>query len=264
MASRKELLNQTNPFAMPGEDKPSLHELTGAMLSNDNREKQIDELEKQIISLKNDLENQTVDNAIVVRQDGLSKHYKNFELHETQLVIPDNTSETDWTEIGVMLLRMQGTVQWLLGDWLVYGMEQGWDDTYDKIKEIFGYEVESLWTYASVCRKVPALTRVKELSFSHHRAVTKFDNNPEIQQEWLSKAYKNSWSAKELISQIREAENPTQTTPRKKSWEKSIERLQENFSPKKWQEMSQADRKEAIVQLQSLVLQLEEMDSNSR
>lgn len=261
MASRKELLNQTNPFAMPGEDKPSLHDLTGSMLSDSSREKQIAELEKQILSLKDDLENQSIDNAIVVRQDGLSKQYKNFELHETQLVIPDNTTESDWTEIGIMLLRMQGTVQWLLGDWLVYGMQQGWEDTYNKIKEIFGYEVESLWTYASVCRKVPALTRVKDLSFSHHRAVTKFDNNPELQQEWLRKAYKNSWSAKELISKIREAENPTKTLTKKKPWEKTLEQLQENFAPMKWQKLSKTERKEALVQLQSLVLQLEEMSN---
>lgn len=258
MASRKERLNQSNPFAQPGEESPpSLADLTGSMLSNNDELQRIIELEERIA----ELEEMDPENAIVVRQDGLSKHYKKFELRDTQLVIPDETNETDWVEIGILLMRMQGTIQWLLGDWLVYGQSNNWENGsgYARMKELFGYEIESLWSYASVCRKVPALTRVKELSFSHHRAVTKFADNPEKQQAWLERAHDENWSAKQLISEIQHAEKPALPDKKLKPWQEKLARLEADFEPSKWTKLSFSERREAMTQLQSLLLKLEEM-----
>jgi|GEM_PF-4365227 len=261
MASRKERLDNTDPFGGPGggSDRPALSDLTGSMLSYNDDARRIADLEEQIEELKK----LDPENAIVVRQDGLSKQYKQFELRDTELVIPENTAERDWVEIGVLLMRMQGTIQWLLGDWLVYGMERekagDWQGTYSKMQEIFGYELESLHSYASVCRQVPALTRVKELSFSHHRAVTKFSENPTLQQKWLDEALEQSWSAKELVARIRDAQKPKIAAKKLKPWEEKIARLQEDFAPEKWAKLSRSERSEAMNQLNSLLLQLEEM-----
>lgn len=261
MASRKERLNNTDPFGGPGSsnDRPALSDLTGSMLSYNDDAKRIVELEEQLEELKK----LDPENAIVVRQDGMSKHYKQFELRETELLIPDDTNEQDWVEIGVLLMRMQGTIQWLLGDWLVYGMTReksgDWKGTYSRMQEIFGYELESLHTYASVCRQVPTLTRVKELSFSHHRAVTKFSENPDLQKKWLEKARENSWSAKELIAQIRASQKSQIVTKKRKPWEEKIAKLEDDFSPKKWAKFSKAERREAMTQLNALLLKLEQL-----
>ncbi|MEO1290176.1 MAG: hypothetical protein AAFV93_20685, partial [Chloroflexota bacterium] len=202
------------------------------------------------------------ENAIIVRSDGMSRHYKDFELRDTELVIPEETNETDWVEIGVLLMRMQGTIQWLLGDWITYGEAQGWDKGvgYARIREVFGYEVESLWSYASVCRKVPALTRVKELSFSHHRAVTKFADKPDLQQAWLNRALENGWSAKQLIAEIQLAGRPLIEKTQSKPWETQLSRLEDELTtPKRWNKISPEDRKEIVTSLQSLLLKLEEL-----
>jgi hypothetical protein len=128
-------------------------------------------------------------------------------LETTALVLPEDATEQEYEQIGRLLLSMNKRLQWLIGDWLSYGENRKWGQTYQVVALEFGYEVSTLWTYASVCRSVKPLTRVKELSFDHHRAVASMPE--EEQQVWLRRAQQNGWSAAELRRRIKDVPDVT-------------------------------------------------------
>jgi hypothetical protein len=129
--------------------------------------------------------------------------YGRFTLTRTQLAIPEDATAEEWMEIGNILLRMQGAIQWHLGDWLAYGEDHQWGETYQEVAAKYEYEVGTLWTYASIARAINPLIRNQGLSFSHHRLVAKMA--PDEQKYWLERAAAERWSLaqmKEAISQV--------------------------------------------------------------
>lgn len=248
---RKRITTETSQIGIENE-RPSLTNAVEQQWGKDFFDNIQDDDQARVAELEARITELTED-AIIVREDGLSRQYKRFELYETELVIPDDVTEDEWVELGVLLMRMKSTIQWVLGDWLVYGMTQKWKDGYSYIEQKFGYEVETLWSYASVCRKVPTLTRIKDLSFSHHRAVTRFADEPDLQRDWLSKALQNDWSAKELVKQIQQANKaiPAKTS----SWQPLIATLENE----QWQQLPSQERQDAITRLKALLQMLEAM-----
>jgi len=121
-----------------------------------------------------------------------------FTLTPISLEISRQVNEQEWTELGKILLRLDTSLQWLVGDWLVYA-EREWGKTYQQVAEQFDYRVETLWSYASVCRAVDSLIRNQGLSFSHHRLVAGLPIDD--QRQWLEYAAINSLS----LSQMRTA-----------------------------------------------------------
>lgn len=128
-----------------------------------------------------------------------------FRLTPVGLVINGAPTEQEWSSLGEILRRMEASIQWLIGDWLVFG-EREYKETYAKTVEATGYDYGTLRTYAYVCSKVDLSIRIDKLSFAHHQLVAPFqlpDGSPdtEKQAEWLQKAVENEWS----IAQMREA-----------------------------------------------------------
>jgi len=62
-----------------------------------------------------------------------------------------------------------------------------------------GYEVPTLYNFASVARSIDFSLRSEKLSFGHHRLVVAMA--PELQRQWLEYAEANNFS----ISQMRKA-----------------------------------------------------------
>ena len=129
---------------------------------------------------------------LVPKNDGL--YYNRICITETGLVIPSDITIKEYEDVGEFLLDLSSRMQWLLGDWLAFGSERQWGETYQRIATKFDYEVETLYSYASVCRKV--LIRIKDLSFSHHRLVMNMP--PDMQRYWLEKALRESLSVNTL------------------------------------------------------------------
>lgn len=121
------------------------------------------------------------DNALVKRDDGAFV-YKQFVMTATEMTIPEGTSEDDWTEAGDVLRGIGSAVSWWIGDWAVYARDQ-WGATAKQIAEAFGYEVETIEPYMSVCGAVHGLIRNQAVSFSHCRRVAKMD--AALQERWI-------------------------------------------------------------------------------
>lgn len=140
------------------------------------------------------------ENALVPQPDGVMV-YKRFVMHPTTLSIPEDTTQEEWMDFGVVLKQIDTKISWIIGEWAEYA-NKNWGYTYEQIAQHFGYEVSTLMSYASIVRKIPTLIRNQSLSFAHHRLVA---NLPEIQQElWLNQAEKMHWN----VAQMRDAMHP--------------------------------------------------------
>jgi len=143
----------------------------------------------------------------IVRQPDGTMRLGRFTLTSTSLDIPQDATEDEWSEVGQTLLQIQGSIQWHLGDWLVYGDTREWGETYKRLAAQFEYEVQTLRVLAMVARSVHPLIRNQQLSFAHHRLVAGL--SPEKQRQWLDKAAAQGWT----ISQTKEAMRKKRPTP---------------------------------------------------
>jgi hypothetical protein len=121
------------------------------------------------------------------------------KLSKTGLQLPEGLPYDKWLGLIKTLFTFQKTVQWAIGDALLYGGSNYRDPAFDSgnrttadrysyeiVSKLTGYPVGQLYDIASVCRQVPISLRNEALSFSHHRAVRSL--SPERQTHWLKTA----------------------------------------------------------------------------
>lgn len=96
---------------------------------------------------------------------------------------------------------LRDAAAWAIGDLLVYAdAAYGADEIY-QLGEATGREPPTVGRYMRVSARVGAQVRRRELSWTHHRVVAKFDS-PDEQTRWLDKAVQKRWTAGELQEQI--------------------------------------------------------------
>jgi hypothetical protein len=140
----------------------------------DPSQKRIDELEEQLSGIMQQLEGRASD---LVAQDGtLLVH--GFQLSPTGLIAPQDYSEEAWDQIGQLLFRLEGSIQWLIGDWIVYGGAVGWGDIPALATKI-GREPQTLRDYSYVSRRIKLSFRNDNLTYTHHVVAAKADLSPE-------------------------------------------------------------------------------------
>jgi DNA modification methylase len=99
------------------------------------------------------------------------------------------------------LQRIEGMIQFALGDWLNYG-EHAYGEKYAQAIEATEFKYQTLRVYAYVAANVPMLIRINNLLFSHHKEVAPLTE--ELQREYLQWAEDNAATVKELRVKIRQ------------------------------------------------------------
>lgn len=107
-------------------------------------------------------------NGLAIQEDGLV--VEGFRFSPTGLVSPDRVSPQEWRRVGDLLFRLEGSIQWLIGDWLVYGERLEYGDI-KKIAEDMGRDEHTLYNYKTVSRAIESSRRRELISFSHHYEV---------------------------------------------------------------------------------------------
>jgi hypothetical protein len=190
--NRRKLLEQSSVIR---KGMPSLAELTDSMIE-DEQPQQIVEKVVEVIP----------ENALV-RQDDGSYLYKRFIITAWGLNLPEDTTEEEWLEVGNILKGLGSVIQWGVGDWANHAYRV-WNVAYDVVANEFEYEVETLYTYASVCRAFETSMRHRGLRFGHHRKVISI-KDAQKRMEWLELAAANKWSEKQLGEAIRTSKSRT-------------------------------------------------------
>jgi hypothetical protein len=125
-------------------------------------------------------------NAIQRHNDG-TMTYKRFTLTAIGMAIPDDVSGDEWNDVGTVIKSLESSISWVVGDWAEYA-NRVWKVSYAEMAKHFGYEEETLWAYASVCRSVPTLIRNQGVYFGHGRLVAPLYKTPDLQFAWLQYA----------------------------------------------------------------------------
>jgi hypothetical protein len=114
-----------------------------------------------------------------------------FTLTDSGLQISGKASSEDWGKVGDLLFKLEGSIQWLIGDWLVYGEDVKYGDLIARV-EATGRTYETVRNYMVVCRAFELSRRRYNLSFGHYQAATALPDGE--QDEALEYAQKQNLS----------------------------------------------------------------------
>lgn len=91
-------------------------------------------------------------------------------LTKTGWELPGTLSEKDWKEAGAMLAKVEGAMNWWLGDWWAFG-EHGYGDRKALVEsdDWEGPAFQSCADSAYVCKAFKTSRRRELVSFNHHR-----------------------------------------------------------------------------------------------
>ena len=123
-------------------------------------------------------------------------------LTRTGLQVTSDLSFEEWQSMASRFGAAMSSAAFVIGDWLVYGEDHfrgqkrlpGFEDEsignsrvsteiYNEALRLTGLDRSTLVTYAYVSRRVPSSLRNEQLSWEHHKAVAKL--NEDGQQRWL-------------------------------------------------------------------------------
>jgi hypothetical protein len=118
------------------------------------------------------------------------------------LQVTSDLSFEEWQSMASRFGAAMSSAAFVIGDWLVYGEDHfrgqkrlpGFEDEsigssrvsteiYNEALRLTGLDRSTLVTYAYVSRRVPSSLRNEQLSWEHHKAVAKL--NEDGQQRWL-------------------------------------------------------------------------------
>jgi hypothetical protein len=186
---------------------------------------------------------------LVQREEGWA--YGRTQIGRTGLVAPNDMNVEEYTDLGRFLLDIGSRLNWLLGDWLAYGDNREWGETYQQVAEQFGYSSKTLREYAYVCRNVNLSIRMDKLTFAHHQVVAALE--AEAQHVWLTRALENGWSVATLRKAIQQAnmlaDGNTVLTERPilipLTWRQT------------WEKLSEDERESAVEEVRQVLAEME-------
>jgi hypothetical protein len=187
-------------------------------------------------------------------------YFEDYRIAPTGLHIPENTTLESYEAFGRFILDVGSRIQWLIGDWIAYGDQFQWGETYSQIADEFGYEVKTLYDYAYVCSNVQFSVRTEKLSFGHHKLVAALDED--VQRQWLQQALVGEdgkrWSVARMRREMRGGSDTKAIAPPRSDWRDYTTYMRERIV-EKWHKMSGNERREFQQELASLLHQIEEL-----
>lgn len=202
---------------------------------------------------------------IQLSQDG-EMAFLGIRMTRTGIQFSEEISEEDYREVGRFLLQIETSIQWLIGDWLAFGEERQWGETYRSVAEEFGYEIATLWDYASVSRQVKTSVRTEELSHAHHRLLRSLTEDE--QREWIARAVEGngekSWTVAELREAIEQSRRSNEERQRKQHATAFVSRVKNigrymTKSDEDIQNLDQETKETLLTEVDETIAQLEEM-----
>lgn len=131
-------------------------------------------------------------------------------MSETGLQLPSNISLEEWMSLAPEFRRIHSSVQWAVGDWILYGEEgkHTWGQKYTQALNDLDYGYDYLRQVVRVCKAFPQdQRRGKPLTFSHHQEVLSLPI--EYRQNALTRAIVEGLSVTQFRTLIRSLKEPT-------------------------------------------------------
>ena len=174
------------------------------------------------------------------------------------LKMPSDLSFEEWSHIGETLFHLQGSLQWMVGDWLAFGEKSGYGEA-KAIAEKLGKNAGTLHNWAWVSRQLPQFSyRYEVLTHTHHQVVVSLAQ-PEQYDYWLGLAAQGDvvdkstgerkiWS----VSRLREAIEGS-SGEKSPAFLKPIAELEKRYAPDKWKNLTRQQKKQVYNALKGIV-----------
>ena len=107
--------------------------------------------------------------------------------------------------VGTLLGAMHKSVQFAIGDWLIF-IEQVYPDEWSQMSELLGLSEDKRREYRRVSARVPKSVRRANVDWSQHRAVATLP--PPEQKKWLVKVEEERMSHHALRDELRNGSKP--------------------------------------------------------
>jgi hypothetical protein len=107
---------------------------------------------------------------------------------------------SEWASVGRRIGAVGRSIQWLLGDWIMYGNAK-FGERYSRASKITGYDTQTLMNMVYVASRFVASRRREALSWSHHETLAALES--EEQDGWLDEAERHHWSVSDLRTMLR-------------------------------------------------------------
>lgn len=176
-----------------------------------------------------------------------------YVLTPTGLVSRGEVTEQNWREAGSIIFKLDGAIQWLIGDYLLSG-EREWGKTIDQLAAELGRAKGTLYNCYYVASNVDFSLRNETLTFNHHYAVAK--ETPEMQTYWLNMAAENDWSVKQLRNAMRGSPTPSDANYPSYEVERKLAEFR-TYMMKKLGGVGHEDRQEIAKLLRKLAREIE-------
>lgn len=177
---------------------------------------------------------------------------------------PDIVAEDkgQWQLLGQLLFRLDHSIQWLIGDWLLHGEANSWGRHEDIAREL-GYEVKTLYDYRYVARNVHFSVRTENLSFGHHKLVAHLDAGE--QGQWLGAAeagdrdpasgQSRPWSIGRMRREMLAL--PAAAVDAETPFERNLRRIDRELTRKKWNTLTVEERRQRYEHLRNILLRMQ-------
>jgi hypothetical protein len=121
-----------------------------------------------------------------------------MEWNRTDLVIRPHLEYWEWARLGRSLKDMNGSIQWWMGTWMLYGEAHYGEQAADAVEP---YAAQTIHNCTWVTSRFPPSRRRENLSFGHHAEVAALE--PTVVDEWLDKAEAGGWTRAKLREEVR-------------------------------------------------------------
>lgn len=193
-------------------------------------------------------------NKGLIRHDDGSIDINGIRVHRTGLEFIGDISEAEWETFGDTLVQIDTAYQWIVGDYLTYGM----DNNYGRAQgfaELMGRSSSTVNNWVYVSRNVEFSRRRENLSHGHHQVVASL--SPEEQDEWLESCIQNAWSVSRLRDEI---DGVIQNNNKPSKIPASFGRFIKSVTAQQFNRMSLQQRIEFKQDLQVLLEQVEKWE----
>lgn len=117
------------------------------------------------------------------------------------LVIRRDLTDGEFRALGQRIGALTNGLQWVIGDWLVYGEAAGqFGERYELAHEVTGKSYESLSQAFRVSEAFPIEQRVQGMSWTSHREALRL--SPARRVQVLEQAHREGWNRMRLVGHI--------------------------------------------------------------
>lgn len=102
----------------------------------------------------------------------------------------------EWAQAGRRIVAARSSLQWAIGDWLLFGDGRYEEDAYETAAEATGLRRGTLSNLKAVAKAFPIDKRDPEVGWSHHALLAGFDD--EVRERLMQETKKNKLSWEEL------------------------------------------------------------------